>query len=627
MHKQKYKKIPFKDLERMEKAESLLDELENQPNINDKERSDILEELKHLIAQLHKKHPVSSFPGYLIISYIVNGGDIDDFIFVLEKLTRIHNDIEFRLFMGQLYLKEGHICLAHRDLEYYYRHVDPENLEKEVSNLYQSVKEEYNTISENLIDLYGISTKDMYDNEFGQIIIKYRNIKDGLTHFARLARKSPHFLPAVNNFGLCLLESGRMEDASEQYRKVLEADSRNTFALVQLSRLSFYLGDRKAFGNYLNQLESSAQPGSRDYLNLFLLNAYKGEHRKIIDLYRKITPEAGKDDFGIAEDGILFYAGVAYLETGKRKKGTVLLKKISSSGSLYGKMASLNISEDETFYFTLQNLFPQFIVKTIMEISEVGGEAVLRKTVQQNKTLFTSLLPVALENGDQAIRDLYTGIYDLLQIKEWNSVFSNFLDGKKGTKELRMKLHRILVENGYIEESTPLNLDGEVISVKKMRINDVPRNKHFTKKQNRLYETAYNAMRDKNYGIAAETWEILHRECPGDPSIINNLAATYEAMGKHKKTERLIGLLEKEHPDYFFYKVFKAGILIDEGKYPEAMCILQELSGREEYHSSEMQAYLKLSMAYSMAVGNFKEVLKLQGMMDEMFPEEDNLFL
>jgi tetratricopeptide (TPR) repeat protein len=91
---------------------------------------------------------------------------------------------------------------------------------------------------------------------------------------------------------------------------------------------------------------------------------------------------------------------------------------------------------------------------------------------------------------------------------------------------------------------------------------------------------------------------------PDEPSLLNNLGATYGALGRGQEAEALAERLFAKHPDYLFARTNLVAYLVAEGKIEEAQALIDPLLQRTRLHISEFGAVMGSQINIFIAQGN-----------------------
>nr|MDA3810754.1 hypothetical protein [Spirochaetaceae bacterium] len=560
-----------------------LDQLEDR-SIHDLDTENILQDVLADLKKLHKKYPVNTYVGELICDYLVYGGDVSEVILILEKIKRATKNTDFYLMTGQIYLKESFLFMAKEDLDFYSDQSDGEELGEDFLEMYKQLSLECERISETIYENNDEIIQQQIENERGQLILRYGNLKDGLNHFLKLTGKDPHFIPIENNLGLCYLQMAKFHEAWDQFLKVMELEPDNAFALGQLARVLFYLGEMDKLRECLFKLEQIRERNIGIYYDLINIHALLGNHNEIIRLFSDFDEECNLSRNNTESSAIYFYGGSAFLMAGRMPEGIRVLKKINENKTIYSKLASLNLEDAEKTvgdqngpaYFTLHNLFPKSVMDSFLSMDSNSSTGWTKSILQKNHYLIKRMLPVVLDSGDDMIRTWYVNMYDFFPFQDFHDPLFQFMQGSKGTDELRSKLHAIFSSDESINTFNPLYIKGEKAQAKNFKITSEIRNYHYTPEQEALNSKAFTCLVDKNYESAVELWEVYIHKYPDDPTAINNLASAYEQLGQDDKRDALVTRLGNDFPDYFFYKIQKASSLISSEAFDEAKHILQE---------------------------------------------------
>jgi tetratricopeptide (TPR) repeat protein len=210
----------------------------------------------------------------------------------------------------------------------------------------------------------------------------------------------------------------------------------------------------------------------------------------------------------------------------------------------------------------------------------------------QRYPILEERIPLLLMRGDPAGRQLAYLMATMIETPEVLDALKAFAFSKRGPDQPRMDAARTLTEAGAIPSGPQrLWLQGEWREVMLIGIEIYPEPVHkFSRDVETLLIEGTEALHEGRGADAERYFKAALKKAPESPSILNNLAAAYEAQGKHKLAQEIIPRIRRDFPDYFFGIVTEARILIQEGELKKAQELLNPLLQRRRLHISEMSA-------------------------------------
>lgn len=609
------KSIKKSDHKRVNRALELWEQLEN-PDLESTERRDLLQELLGLLKQLARTYPLHPLIQDVAAAYLTLGGHLGPVLLLLERLKSSSKDRVLHGILGEAYLREEQLFCAYENMSFFIENSEVD-VSREYLSMFETLKPEYEKAHREFVEEMGVDFRDQQEHEKAQVLMHGGEVKDATRIIARLAKKYPHVANVMNNMGILLINSGKIAEAERHFRKVLSLNAENLFATAQLARLALYRNDIATTVKLTEQLMMGEQKSTHLYYELVQLNAFLGRDEEILSLYRSYDGEYPESRS--VEDGtIRFFGAVALLRTGNRKAGRKLLRWLQKKNDILPHLTRVNLAdlgepEDEQngpAYFSLQNLFPPYFLLQLAKINDRKGMEKTRNLLLQHKKLLISLFPTALRSGDEFAREYVIDMYGTCQWEEMLDPLLSFMAGQAGSDELRRKAFSALHSAGKLTGEVEMYQGGEKSIVRTFLVTEEPRDEHFTKEQRELNIRAFDHVYDGDAAGAIAIWEHYLQEHGEDPSVLNNLAAQYEKAGRNSERDAMIDRLEEGYPDYFFYKMIKAGRCIAASEFTQAREILDSELGRDEYHVSEMKLLCHTNINYYVETKAYTEALQ-----------------
>lgn len=595
--------IKKSDAKRVYRASGLCQQLE-EDDLEIEGREELLREFLGLIKQLARKYPVHPLPGELAVLYITLGGRFGAVMLLMERLKSFAKDAYLSGFLGEAYFRENQLFSAYENMSFYIENAE-EAVSREYRSMFETLKPEYEKAYREFVEEMGIDPRDQQEHEKGQILLQAGELGEASKIITGLSKKYPHVSNVMNNMGIILLNTGRISEAESCFQKVLSFDAENAFALAQSARTALYRDDFQTAVTLTERLMKKEDKIPRMYYELIQLNAFLGRDEAVRSLYREYDERY--PNYGDIEDiTIGFFGGVALLRTGSRKEGIELLEKNRKINNIQVQLPEENLADSRKplgeqngpAYFSFQNLFPPFLFPQLKKIDSQMSNEKIREILSKNKKLLIALLPVALRGGDEHIREWYIDMYDITEWNELRGPLSEFMSGQTGSDELRRKTFQVLSVKGKTAGQVEMYRKGEKAAIRNIKITEEPRDEHLTEEQRELNNQAFYFFQDGDNEKAADLWEQYLHDHGDDPSVLNNLAAACEKLGRINERTVLVKKLGKKYPDYFFYRILQVRECIDAGDFGRARTILDDIGGEDEYHVSEMKALCNLNIMY-----------------------------
>ena len=134
-----------------------------------------------------------------------------------------------------------------------------------------------------------------------------------------------------------------------------------------------------------------------------------------------------------------------------------------------------------------------------------------------------------------------------------------------------------------------------------------------------------------NFKEALAMLEIINAKEPGRPSIMYNIAAFQQALGKRDLYDEIINKLIVDFPDYFFGQVAHATRLIAQNQLDEAWSILRPIYSWKRMHIAEFKAFAIAMILFCLAENNVDEAREIHQsaveFCDGSFPRLDTILL
>lgn len=210
-----------------------------------------------------------------------------------------------------------------------------------------------------------------------------------------------------------------------------------------------------------------------------------------------------------------------------------------------------------------------------------------------------------LDRGDPIGREFAVRIAGPIGSTEIAAALRDFALGQSGSDQLRMDATRLPLEVGLLPAFQPIRLwsagQWRELLLMNMEITFEPIGELPPEVEEPLRESVL-AMRDNDAAKALPLLERARQLGPDIPSVLNNLASAYGALGRNDEAKALSIEVHHRFPDYFFGRVTMARMAIQDGDLEAAKDILQPLLGRRKLHIDEFGALADTEIRLSQAL-------------------------
>jgi tetratricopeptide (TPR) repeat protein len=474
----------------------------------------------------------------------------------------------------------------------------------------------------NLAEL-GLSGEDALElaalHEESHALLERGSYREAREVAEQLLRRRPDFVPALNNVSQIHAVEDRLDQAIATARRVLAIDAENVHALANLARYFCFSG----------RLDEARQSAARltavetDRVDVWLKRAealsYLGDDQGVVEAF------CGAERADLSEpplgDPLLYhFAAVAAMRLGRPDEARRLWRRaLKLAPGLDIAQANLDdlrkpVGEQHApWAFPFGSLVPRRAVTDLAaQLKRAGTRGddeaatrAVRRYLRQHPEL-AARVPLLLDRGDPQGREFALRLARMAETPELLAALRDFALSQRGPDTLRLQAAEAASEAGLLPAGpTRFWLHGEWREALLLgfEVHDEPTLGHEPRVE-RWLEEATMAQRG---GDAAEAERLLQQALeiePDDPSVLNNLAAAYEAQGRRREAEAIIRRLYERHPDYLFGRVGLAGLHIQKGELEEAQALLDPLMSRHRLHHSEFGALCNAQIELALARGN-----------------------
>lgn len=460
---------------------------------------------------------------------------------------------------------------------------------------------------------------------------------------ARLAeqalRARPDFVALRNNLSLVYQNLGQLERAIAAAREVLARDERNLHALANLTRFLVLGGRLDEAGATAEALRAIPALNVDVAVKQAEALSFLGDDAGVLAVFERVQKLKDRDDDPGASALLHHLAAVASFRQGKelaaRRRWQKALELSPGLELAAANLADLELPVDERHapwpYSIEYWLQRATIEELIREIRTQRGDEALTRTGRrflQRHPHVGALVPLLLERGDRLAREFAVRLGGLARTPELLAALAAFAVSKAGPTQLRLQAAQFAQQGGAMANGTMRFWQrGEwresiLFGVElhdEAQPHDLPPE---------IYALQREAALALNAGDAKRSERLLRQaleRAPDDPSLLNNLGATYSQLGQLQEAEAIVRRLAAEHPDYLFGITNLVPYLIEEGKLAEAQALLNPLLQRRRMHFGEFGALAGAQINLLIAEGKLDGAQSWLEMWERASPDHPNL--
>lgn len=428
-------------------------------------------------------------------------------------------------------------------------------------------------------------------------------LQQGRQAAEKLLRRFPDFIPALNNLSQIYAVEGDFARGIELSQRVLGIQPDNIHALSNLARLFFLRGRPEDAAGYAERLKKSNAAASDRWMKIAEALTFLGEDESVLALYEQ-AKRAGELEPHAANEIFYHLLGAAAQRLGREQEARRFWQKALEIDPNYkwsqANLDDLEKPEDERsgpwafpFDHWLLGSTAQDIARALERQKDARDLNAIQKTMRlymEQHPALVFLAPHLLERGDDTAREFVFNLAASSGHAQIVEQVKAFVFGKQGSFKLRMHGAQLLSEADLLP-SGPVRFwtggEWQDILLLNFEISSNPVETNLPKKAKELFVQAYEAMYEgdgKRAQVLLEEALAIH---PDDPSMLFNLASTYQMQGKIEQGKEMIREIHRRFPDYFFGIASEARYAIEAGNFEWAHDLLNELMQRKQMHVSE----------------------------------------
>lgn len=433
---------------------------------------------------------------------------------------------------------------------------------------------------------------------------------------ALLARK-PDFAPALNNLSLAYGVAGKLVDAIDAANRVLSFAPDNVHALSNLARCLVRSGRIDEAEALLPRLLAAPNDDLDGTLKKLEALALFGDAERSLELYRKAKRAKLLDtDDHTAAALLLHFVGVAALRAGDEKNAekrwTEALERDPSFELVANNLDDLESPPGDRhapWPFDIATWISESQIAQLQEGLE-GGRRQSEEAFAKKARKFlaahpemTALVPILLDRGDPAGRQLAYLLAATAQTPEMLDALETFALGRWGPDSMRFQAVDLLKGAGRLSgEPVEMWIRGkkQTVQLSAMEITDEP-TREVSPQVASLMERASAAIHAGDLERARSLCQSALELDPKDSSARYNLAVVLVMEEKDEEYEAALREIHDDDPDYSFARFALARLAVDRGALDEAREWIEPILTRAQLHVSEARMLFEVQMELAFA--------------------------
>lgn len=539
---------------------------------------------------------------------------------VLEEVLVLNpDDSQAVLALAGTYMSTGSAFLTVRTLRRFLRdfpdHPDAAEVRTSVAEFEADLPDYLEALG-----LQGVDGRELAElHEESVSCLAQGRCDEARTKSEEVLRRRPDFAPAGNNLSLAHLTQGRHAQAEAVARRVLDRDPTNFHALANVIRIFCIQGRFEDAHAYAERLKAVPAHGMECLARQAEALSLLGDDAGVEEVFTAAR-EVQRPCDPSSETLLLHLAAVAALRSGHdaeaRERWTRALDLDPTLEPALDNLEDLLLPAAQRhgpWAFSLANWLPGPTVRDLTNELEHTGkcgtpEALRRATRRflRDHPEVVRLVPTWLERGDPEATELAARIAELSGSSELHRCLLKFVSGRRGSDDLRQAVASDANRAGILPSgSVRMWLDGawEDVLMLDMELHaEAPQG--LPVRPRRLLELALEKVGEKRY---AEGEALLNQALelqPGNPVLLNNLAATLQMEGRTRESEELIRQVQARHPDYLFAVVGVARLATRDRDLETARALLLPLLQRKRLHVAEFAALAQAQIELHLVEGS-----------------------
>lgn len=419
-----------------------------------------------------------------------------------------------------------------------------------------------------------------------------------------LLARSPEFVSVMNNLSEAYYRAGQPDAAMAKSRRVLQLQPDNVHALSNLTRYLYLTGDHQEVEELARRLVQAPADAVDPWCKKCEALSFLGRDEEI----RRVMTEAAPhmNDSGPPDSKALLHhlGAVACWRLGDAAQAEQYWRKALKFVPGF-ELAKQGVAEAARpagqghgpCSFPMNYWIRQELLGELRDSIPPGTDPAAVTSAARRFALahpgLMKLVPALLDRGDKAAREFAGRLATLVATPEMNDVLRTFCHSPKGPDSLRMEVARHLKGAGvFSTEPVQVWVKGRRTEIELIgfEITREPQESDRAPHVDDLVYEAYHAMQARNVAKAAELFEKCIELAGEAPDLMNNLAATYQQLGRDAECDQLLQQVQERWPDYFFGQIAAANTATVAGDYKRSNEYLAKLRRRTRLHVTEFTA-------------------------------------
>ncbi len=598
-------------------------------------------EVRQLLEPLEQTYPDELYLLSTLAQAYHYLNDRRNYLRLVERVHKLEPDDPMNtLALGSAYQMEGRFALAlrvfRRFLERWPEHEEANPVREQV----QALEEEVLPIiaEAGFIGEEGIALAALHEES--QVLMEQGQYTQARATVERLLAERPNFVSALNNLSQILFLSGEAQQAIATARRVLEIEPENLHALSNLTRYLYLTGQAEQAEQCANRLRLVEARTVDACIKKAEAFSYLGDDQAVLDAYHEAE---GWIDKSSQAHLLCHLAGVAAARLGQQEQARQYWRQALE---LYPgfELAEQNLRDlsqppgqrNGAWPFSLNMWLPKRTVDdlvTQLKVWKKGEDQALKQSCQrffEQHPEVVALIPILLERGGPDSHEFVLQLASAARTPELLVALRDFALSQQGTDRARLKAVTLCSEEGLVDRGqVRMWMQGEWQEVILMgwEIHGEPEGQRYSPKAEQLMARGMECIRRLDVDEAERLFKQALELEPGNPSILNNLAAAYNLQGRAEESEQLIQQIHQQHPDYFFGRTNMATHYARTGKLVEAEELLRPLLAKKRLHMSELAALCGAEIELALARKNRKVARSWFEMLQQAYPDCPHLEL
>lgn len=420
-----------------------------------------------------------------------------------------------------------------------------------------------------------------------------------------LLRRRPDFVPGLNNLSQLQALDGQLDQASATAHRVLALQPDNVHALANLTQFECLGGRPDQAQHTAQRLKALDTHRSDAWVKIAQALSYLGDDQGVLNVFGR-GEQAGHLGLPVRDPLLYHLAAVALLRLGRedeaRRHWQRALELAPGLDVARDNLADLRRpigDRHAPWPFPIANwLSGRLLRELVAPLAAAAQDTDQARVRAARRALrdhpeFTALVPLLLDRGDAQARELALRTATLAETPELLAALREFALGQRGPDAFRQQAGQAAIRAGLLSRG-PVRFwsrgEWREMLLLGFEVHGEPVQRHHPPRVQERLAAAIAALR---VGDARRAEQLLLQALeiePDAPDLLNNLAATYEALGRGAAAAATIQRALERHPDYLFARTGMAQLHIQRDELAAAESLLDPLLTQERFHVSEFAA-------------------------------------